>query len=135
MYFPIGGEILININSRSSKSIYQQIIDQIKENILKGILKPGDKLPSIREMSSLLTVNPNTVSKAYQELERQKAIETLRGRGTYVSHNYEPKLDDDKLKFIKEDLRNLIVEALYMGIDKEKFINILDDLYKDFERM
>lgn len=126
---------MININSRSSKSIYQQIIDQIKENILKGILKPGDKLPSIREMSSLLTVNPNTVSKAYQELERQKAIETLRGRGTYVSHNYEPKLDDDKLKFIKEDLRNLIVEALYMGIDKEKFINILDDLYKDFERM
>ncbi|BDR78951.1 GntR family transcriptional regulator [Clostridium tetani] len=126
---------MINIDSRSSKSIYQQIVDQIKENILKGILKPGDKLPSVREMSSLLTVNPNTVSKAYQELERQKTIETIRGRGTYVSRNYKPKMDDDKLKFIKEELKKLIIEALYMGIDKEKFINILDELYKDFERM
>ncbi|AAO36490.1 GntR family transcriptional regulator [Clostridium tetani] len=126
---------MINIDSRSSKSIYQQIVDQIKENILKGILKPGDKLPSVREMSSLLTVNPNTVSKAYQELERQKTIETIRGRGTYVSRNYKPKMDDDKLKFIKEELKKLIIEALYMGVDKEKFINILDELYKDFERM
>ncbi|BDR81701.1 GntR family transcriptional regulator [Clostridium tetani] len=126
---------MINIDSRSSKSIYQQIVDQIKENILKGILKPGDKLPSVREMSSLLTVNPNTVSKAYQELERQKTIETIRGRGTYVSRNYKPKMDDDKLKFIKEELKKLIIEALYMGVDKEKFIDILDELYKDFERM
>lgn len=86
-------------------------------------------------MSSLLTVNPNTVSKAYQELERQKTIETIRGRGTYVSRNYKPKMDDDKLKFIKEELKKLIIEALYMGVDKEKFINILDELYKDFERM
>ncbi|BDR67766.1 GntR family transcriptional regulator [Clostridium tetani] len=126
---------MINIDSRSSKSIYQQIVDQIKENILKGILKPGDKLPSVREMSSLLTVNPNTVSKAYQELERQKTIETIRGRGTYVSRNYKPKMDDDKLRFIKEELKKLIIEALYMGVDKEKFIDILDELYKDFERM
>ncbi|KAJ53890.1 GntR family transcriptional regulator [Clostridium tetanomorphum] len=126
---------MININSRSSKSIYEQIVDQIKENILKGILNPGDKLPSVRELSSMLTINPNTVSKAYRELERQKTIETIRGKGTYVSSNYNPKIDEDKLEFIKNDLKKLIVEAYYMGIDKKEFKNILDQLYNNFERM
>lgn len=126
---------MINIDSRSSKSIYEQIIDQIKENILKGILNPGDKLPSVRELSAMLTINPNTVSKAYQELERQKTIETIRGKGTYVSINYKPKIDEEKLEIIKIELKKLIVEACYMGIDKNKFKDILEELYNDFERM
>ena len=61
---------------------------ELKENIFKGILKPGDKLPSVREMASIITTNPNTVSKAYSELEREKIIETIRGKGTYVSLSY-----------------------------------------------
>ncbi len=55
---------MINIDSRSSKPIYEQIIDGIKENIVRGILKTGDKLPSVRELAVMLTTNPNTVSKA-----------------------------------------------------------------------
>ncbi len=63
---------MINIDSRSSKPIYEQIIDGIKENVIRGILKPGDKLPSVRELAVMITTNPNTVSKAYKELEREK---------------------------------------------------------------
>lgn len=63
---------MINIDSRSSKPIYEQIIDGIKENVIRGILEPGDKLPSVRELAVMITTNPNTVSKAYKELEREK---------------------------------------------------------------
>ncbi len=61
---------MIKIDSRSSKPIYEQIVDQIKENIIREVLRPGDKLPSVREMSVMIRINPNTVSKAYKELER-----------------------------------------------------------------
>lgn len=68
------------IDARDSRPIYEQIIDQIKEQVMKGILKPGDQLPSVRQLASMLTVNANTVMKAYTELERQEVIETIRGR-------------------------------------------------------
>lgn len=124
---------MINIYSRSSKPIYEQIIDGIKEEIVKGILKPGDKLPSVREMSTMLTANPNTVSRAYMELERQKVIETIRGRGTYVSAYYEPKADEDRMKKLKDDLKKIIIEAYYLGIEKKEIEKVLDELYRDIQ--
>lgn len=124
---------MINIDSRSSKPIYEQIVDGIKEDIVKNILKPGDKLPSVREMSTQLTANPNTVSRAYMELERQKVIETIRGRGTYVSVYYEPKVDEDRMKKLKEDLKKIIIEAYYLGIEKKEIVKVLDELYEDIQ--
>lgn len=124
---------MINIDSRSSSPIYEQIIDKIKENILKGILNPGDKLPSVREMSSLITTNPNTVSRAYMELERQKVIETVRGRGTFVSSDYKPKVEDEEMKKLSEVLKKVVIEAHYMGLMKEEIIEIIDKYYKEIE--
>lgn len=124
---------MINIDSRSSKPIYEQIIDEIKENILRNILKPGDKLPSVRELSSMITVNPNTVSKAYLELERQEVIETLRGKGTYVSMGYKPKLDEDKLSRFKENIKKLLIEGHYMGLNRQAIIEIMDSIYSTIE--
>ncbi len=69
---------MIQIDPRSSTPIYEQIIQQLKELCLKGIMKPGDKLPSVRELATIIIANPNTVSKAYKELERDGVIETLR---------------------------------------------------------
>lgn len=69
---------MIQIDPRSSTPIYEQIIQQMKELCLKGIIKPGDKLPSVRELATIIIANPNTVSKAYKELEREGIIETLR---------------------------------------------------------
>ncbi|WP_461206540.1 GntR family transcriptional regulator [Clostridium sp. DL1XJH146] len=124
---------MIKINVRSSLPIYEQIINGIKENIMKGIILPGDKLPSVREMSTLITANPNTVSKAYKELERQRVIETMRGRGTFVSTSYKPKLEEDKLMVIKNEIKKLIVDAHYMGIEKDDLVKIMVDLYDDIE--
>lgn len=120
---------MFNIDARSSTPIYEQIVQGVKESIIKGILAPGDKLPSVRELSSMLTTNPNTVSKAYSELERLKIIETLRGRGTFVSTNYKPKLEEDKMAKLKEDLKKVLMDAHYMGVKKEDIKKIMDELY------
>jgi GntR family transcriptional regulator len=126
------GENLINIDSRSSKPIYEQIIEKVKENIIKGILKPGDKLPSVRELASLITINPNTISKAYIELERMKAIEVIRGKGTFVVENFKPIMDEEKMREIKEHMKKIIIEAHYIGVDKDALIDILNEIYNQF---
>ncbi|MBU3189996.1 GntR family transcriptional regulator [Clostridium bowmanii] len=123
---------MINIDSRSSKPIYEQIIEKIKENIIKGILKPGDKLPSVRELASLITINPNTISKAYNELERMSAIEVIRGKGTFVVENFQPIMDEEKLKEIRDHMKKIIIEAHYIGVDKNKLIEILSEIYSEF---
>jgi GntR family transcriptional regulator len=126
-----GGDYLFIIDARSSTPIYEQIIHSVKESIIKGILQPGDKLPSVRELASMLTTNPNTVSKAYSELERMKIIETLRGRGTFVSTDYKPKLEEEKMAKLKEDLKKVLMDAHYMGIKKGDIKNIMEELYSE----
>ncbi|MBE6067735.1 MAG: GntR family transcriptional regulator [Clostridium lundense] len=123
---------MIVIDPRSSTPIYEQIVIKIKELILKGVLEPGDKLPSVRELSGIITANPNTVSKAYAELERQKVIETIRGRGTFVVENYKPRIQEDRMEALKEDLKKVILEAKYMGLTKEELIDIMDIYYEEF---
>ena len=123
---------MINIDSRSGKPIYEQIIEKIKENIIKGILKPGDKLPSVRELASIITINPNTISKAYNELERMKAIEVIRGKGTFVVENFKPIMDEEKMREIKEHMKKIIIEAHYIGVDKDTLTDILNEIYSQF---
>lgn len=125
---------MLNIDPRSSKPIYEQIIEQVKENIMKGILQPGDRLPSVREMSTLLTVNPNTVAKAYQELEREKAIETIRGKGTFIAQNYQPQRDKEKLQEVRDLLKKVVIESHYMGLGREEIIAMLVDIYRELEK-
>ena len=131
-YYLREGETLINIDSRSSQPIYEQIIEQVKENIIKGILKPGDKLPSVRELAALITINPNTISKAYIELERMKTIEVIRGKGTFVVENFKPIMDEGKMIEIKEHMKKIIIEAHYIGIDKDTLIELLNEIYNQF---
>lgn len=123
---------MISVDSRSSKPIYKQIIDSIKEDIIKGILKPGDKLPSVRELASMITINPNTISKAYKELERMKTIEVIRGRGTFVCENYNPVISEEKIKEIREHMKKIIIEAHYAGIDKDKLMKMMNEIYNEF---
>ena len=115
---------MLRIDPRSSTPIYEQIELGVKELILKGALKCGEKLPSVREMASILTINPNTISKAYGELERDGIIETLRGKGTFITDNYKGKVDEKKMEYISDELKKLILEANYSGINKEDFMKL-----------
>ncbi len=121
---------MINIDPRSSTPIYEQIELGIKELILKGALKPNEKLPSVREMAGILTINPNTISKAYGELEREGIIETLRGRGTFVTDNYKGKVDEKKMESIGLELRKLILEANYSGLTKDDFMKLVLETFE-----
>jgi len=125
---------MIKIDARSSKPIYEQIIDGIKENIIKGVLNPGDRIPSIRELSKIISANPNTVGKAYLELERQKVIETFTGRGTFVSSDYQAITDSERIKALRKSLKDAVIEAHYLGIEKEELINMVIGIYTEIER-
>ncbi|WP_141540270.1 GntR family transcriptional regulator [Bacillus cereus] len=121
----------IQLDPRSSTPIWEQIVHNIKELVLRNMLAPTDKLPSVRELASLLVINPNTVSKAYQELERQGIIETLRGKGTFVSQSITPILDERKIAMVEKQFHQLLLEASYLGITKEKIHDWIDSYYKE----
>ncbi|KAF1681625.1 MULTISPECIES: GntR family transcriptional regulator YtrA [Bacillus] len=122
---------MIQIDPRSSTPIYEQIIQQMKELCLKGIMRPGDKLPSVRELATIIIANPNTVSKAYKELEREGIIETLRGRGTYISERAKTTLVEGKMTMIKEQLKQLIIDAHYAGVELEKLQEWIKEISAD----
>ena len=119
------------IDGRSTKPIYEQIVDQVKEQLLKGILKSGDQLPSVRQLAGVLTINPNTVSKAYQELERQKVIETIRGRGTFVCAFPMKKVDEEKMAELYQTLKNVCIELHYIGLEEEEIIAQVDKVLRE----
>ncbi|MFC7370101.1 GntR family transcriptional regulator [Fictibacillus iocasae] len=123
--------MLLNLDPRSHIPIWEQLVNQVKELILKEVILPGEKLPSVRELSSVLLINPNTVSKAYQELERQEIIETLRGKGTFVSQTIIPKADEQKIEALRQALKQLVIESSYLGIEKEYFIQWVEQYTKE----
>ena len=124
---------MIDIDATSSTPIYAQIVRGMKEGILKGILEPGEKLPSVRDMAKMMTLNPNTVQKAYKELEREKVVVTVRGRGTFISEEYKPRKDEHKLSEVKETFKKGIIEAFYMGFGKEELIDFVKNLVEEME--
>ena len=124
---------MIKINASSSKPLYEQIVDNIKSNYVKGYLKPGDEIPSVRKLAMQLSVTPNTVAKAYQELERDKVIVTIRGKGTYISSESNIKMNDERLDSIRKEMTTKIVELTYMGMSKDEIISMFEDIYKEIK--
>lgn len=118
---------MIALDYKSSKPIYEQIVEQIKFNIVKKYLKPGDAIPSVRKLALELKITPGTVSKAYQELERQQIIETIRGKGTFIAGEITLKQDETKLAVIKKKLASEVMELKMMGYNE----NMVADLVKE----
>jgi GntR family transcriptional regulator len=90
--------------------IYQQIMNGIKQDIVSGARKPGDKLQSVREMAEALTVNPNTVQRAYQELEREGVSETRRGTGTFIVEK------DSLISDLKTEMAHAVIKNFIDGM-------------------
>ena len=125
------GKVMFQINLRSQQSIYEQIIDNIKELIIRGVLEEDSELPSIRELSRSLTVNPNTVQKAFKELEREGFIYKVKGRGTFVSPRQESQIDPQAVKTVCADIRNNVQELSYLGVPAEKIQKMVADIAAD----
>lgn len=107
---------MFSVDIKSNQPIYEQIIQQIKANVVKGYLKEKDALPSVRKLSSMLEVNPNTVAKAYTELERQGIIITLRGKGTFIADTIASEGSID-LNEELEKIKPILTELKLKGID------------------
>jgi len=126
-----GGVIVFQLDLKSRKSIYEQIVDNVKELIIAGILKPEDRIPSVRELSKTLTVNPNTIQKAYRELEYQGYIYTVSGLGTFVSSPSGLPIDEKRVSEVREHLRENIKELNYIGCPLERIRTLLDELLEE----
>lgn len=125
--------MVIRIDASGEKPIYEQIIDAVKENILKGYLKEGDAIPSVRKLALDLKITPGTVAKAYQELERQKVIVTLRGKGTFIAGIKPKKPDEEREAHVRMIMRNQIMELIYMGYSKDEVAGLVKKLYEELQ--
>ena len=114
---------MLQLDLKSRKSIYEQVMDQLKEQIMTGQMATGEKLPSVRELSKSITVNPNTVQKAYRELERQGYVYTTSGVGTFVADRSEIHADLPALQKAQENLDDAFRQLLFLGIGYEKAKN------------
>ena len=108
-----------HIDPQSGLPVYRQMIDQIKYYIASATLKPGDQLPSVRELAQQLSVNPTTVVKTYAELEHEEVIEIRHGKGAFVTANRTPFAAFEKEKVIRRLARQLVVESVQMGAELE----------------
>ena len=112
--------MFIRIEPSSSVPIYRQIADQIRYQIAAGILKEGDKVPSVRELASHLAVNQNTILKVYNELCREQILKIERGEGTYVSSGRQNIPMDERQDMIAGPLREAAVLAMQLDIPIEQ---------------
>ncbi len=118
----------------SAEPIYRQIMQMIKYDIAVGRLSTGDRLPSIRTLALHLKVNPNTIARAYSELEREGIIVTRQGSGAYVARVISRFKTRESRSIIKEMLSKVIIEAYHLGMRKDEIIALFKEKIQDIYR-
>ena len=118
---------MIIIDYKDRRPIYEQVIERFQDLIVKGVLKPDSQLPSVRSLAMELSINPNTIQRAYTELERQGFIYSVKGRGSFVGFNEE--LLELKQKEVKEKLQKAVELAKSVQIPEEQVQEIVRKSY------
>lgn len=119
---------MIQLNYRDSRPIYEQIKDGIKQLIYTEVLCADDKLPSVRELASKLAINPNTISRAYKELEQEGVIYTLSGKGTFINGEFRGK--EEKTKELLAQFDEIAKELMQFEVSKEELKDRIQTLAK-----
>ncbi|MBE7024149.1 MAG: GntR family transcriptional regulator [Ruminococcaceae bacterium] len=123
---------MINLDYKDSRTIHEQIEDELRKLIINGILAENEQLPSVRELSVSLTVNPNTVQRAYKQLEQDGFIYSIKGRGNFVApvskNNTEKRCEE-----LFDALRTTTQELAFLGEEKEKLINVINNVFLEKE--
>jgi len=126
--------MLIQLNFKSGKPVYLQVVDQVKAAAASGALRTGEPLPSIRPLAEQLRINRNTVAKAYAELEGKEIIETIAGRGRFLKENHSPFRKDVRLKMVAEEIDAAIVQAHHLRVEEREFIDLVKERLEVFEQ-
>lgn len=117
--------IWLNVNPRSGVPIYLQLVEQIRRALEVGILRPGDPLPTVRQLASELTIAPNTIVKAYGELEALGLIESRAGAGTTVSAGLDGTLRRLAQERLRERLHQLVLDAVALGLSEQQLRDLI----------
>lgn len=120
---------MLNIDVKSRKPIYEQIIDNVKDLIVRGIWPRDTQLPSVRQLATDLAINPNTIQKAYSELERQGIIYSMKSKGSFVASSVE-ELREEKKDELKGNLKLISREMRSLGIDYVEAESIFQSAWK-----
>lgn len=118
---------MFDLDVRSRKPIYEQLVEKIKTLIINDVLKQDEQLPSVRMLAQQLTINPNTIQKAYRELETQGYIYSIKGKGNFVNVTLDSINNEKRLKIIDE-LKKLISESLYLGIAADELYEMIKEI-------
>jgi len=110
------------IDNGGDRPVYQQIIDQVKRDIALGRLLTGEKLPTVRQLAGLLAINPNTIAKAYRQLEQEGIIVTKPGAGAFIADINSTMSMSVRKRILCDDIERVIVEAVHMQIEKQSLI-------------
>ncbi|MFZ2671477.1 MAG: GntR family transcriptional regulator [Enterococcus aquimarinus] len=109
---------MVKIDKESHRPFYEQLVIGIKEDILQGILEPGDQIPSVREMAKILLMNPNTISKAYKVLESEQVLVTVKGKGTFVKQVESRPRDLRRIEELQQQFNELVIEAKHLQVNE-----------------
>ncbi len=116
---------MFDIDVKSRVPIYEQLTENVKRLIIQGVLTPGEQLPSVRSLAQELTINPNTIQKAYRELEREGYVISRPGKGSFVN-DMTDMMNDERISTLTEEVERLIKELVFLdvpGIDLKKLID------------
>ncbi len=125
--------MFFSIEPNNGVAIYEQIVRQVKFAIAEGTLRPGQRLPSVRVLSQQLTINPNTIQRAFQQLQADGALESLRGRGLAVRAEAIDVCVEARRSLIAERLRSALAEALHAGLSADEVRQITDNQLSQLE--
>ncbi|MFB1051616.1 GntR family transcriptional regulator [Paraliobacillus sp. JSM ZJ581] len=120
---------MFDLDLRNRKPIYEQLVNKFKELIINDVIQVDEKLPSVRILAQQLTVNPNTIQKAYRELEVQGFIYSVKGKGSFVDRSAK-KVSLNEVNRIRTDLEKLLAEAFFVGITKDEINQMIDMTYE-----
>ena len=116
---------MIQINYHDSRPIYEKVKDSLRQLILSGALPEGDRLPSVRELAVSLTINPNTIQRAYRELEQEGCIVSVPGKGSFVAHGGGARAT--RLAELREKLSALAAEFEAVGVSRAEMADMLKE--------
>jgi GntR family transcriptional regulator len=121
------------LNPNSGVPLYVQLQQQVRQRILSGQLPDGAQLPSVRDLSAELGLNPLTIAKVYQNLEREGFVETRRGVGTYVAHTPPALRLEARRQQLGPALEQLIAEARHLGLGEKEIVSLVADKFRQFK--
>ncbi|NMA81467.1 GntR family transcriptional regulator [Jeotgalicoccus aerolatus] len=123
---------MFDIDVKSRVPIYEQLTENVKRLIIQGVLTPGEQLPSVRSLAQELTINPNTIQKAYRELEREGYVISRPGKGSFVN-DMTDVMNKERISSLTEELERLIKELVFLEVPGDDLKKLIDKVQQEKE--